>query len=137
MTQEEKSLLLKDLCARLSYRIKGIITYNKSNTTFTVEGIDNNILHLSDTEECYVEDFKPYLRPMSSMTKEERQEMEKTIGSNPIEPFGTLTDTCDNLVCSCAYGSYLMLQYLYSHHFDILNLIEKDLALEALEGMYT
>lgn len=79
MTTEDKDLLLKDLCARLPYWIKGIITYNKSNTAFTVEGIDNNVLHLSDAEECCVEDFKPYLRSMSSMTEEERKEYKHLI----------------------------------------------------------
>ena len=74
---EDKELLLRDLTARLSYGVKGIITYDKSNTTFTVEGIDNNVLHLSDAEDCYVEDFKPYLRPMSSMTEEECLELSK------------------------------------------------------------
>ena len=56
MTQAEKELLLKDLYARLPYGVKGIITYDESNTAFTVEGIDNNVIHLSDAEECYVED---------------------------------------------------------------------------------
>ena len=45
MTQEDRELLLKDLCGRLPYGVKGVITYDKSNTTFTVEGIDNNVLH--------------------------------------------------------------------------------------------
>lgn len=156
MTQEDKELLLKDLAARLLYGVK---------ISLNTEGIQNiGVLDaLYPNDECIIVDhlekrfplkngygtidygrfsleesnFKPYLRPMSSMTGEERHEMEKIIGSNPIEPFGALTDTCDNLVRSCAYGSYLMLQYLYSHHFDVINLIEKGLALEAPEGMYT
>jgi len=133
MTQKDKELLLKDLCTRLPYGVKGIITYDRSNTTFTVEGIDNNVLHLSDAEECHVEDFKPYLRPMSSMTDGEQKELEKIIdgilGYNAKNYFHsedeynweTLYNACD---------------WLNAHHFDYHGLIEKGLALEAPEGMY-
>lgn len=122
MTQEDKDLLLKDLSARLLYGVKGIITYDKSNTTFTVEGIDNNVLHLSDAEDCYVEDFKPYLRPMSSMTEEEKRELFEIGCEGNIEH---------------PYGLYFRCQdWLNAHHFDYRGLIEKGLALEAPEGMY-
>lgn len=122
MTQEDKDLLLKDLSARLLYGVKGIITYDKSNTTFTVEGIDNNVLHLSDAEDCYVEDFKPYLHPMSSMTEEEKRELFEIGCEGNIEH---------------PYGLYFRCQdWLNAHHFDYRGLIEKGLALEAPEGMY-
>ena len=125
MAQENKELLLKDLYARLLYRVKGIITYDESNTTFTVEGIDNNVLHLSDAEECYVEDFKPYLRPMSSMTKEEVGEYislkEDIVGSDDITYF---------------FETYKSIDWLNKHHFDYRGLIEKGLALEAPETIY-
>ena len=122
MTQEDKDLLLKDLSTRLFYGVKGIITYDKSNTTFTVEGIDNNVLHLSDAEDCYIEDFKPYLRPMSSMTEEEKKELGRISCEGNIEH---------------KYGIFYRSQdYLNSIHVDYRELIEKGLALEAPEGMY-
>ena len=131
MTQEDKNLLLIDLCARLPYGVKGIITYDKSNTTFTVEGIDNNVLHLSDAEECYVEDLKPRLRPMSSMTEEEKKEYESLCILIPVNYDSDLskydyytTDSIDSF------------DWLNAHHFDYRGLIEKGLALEAPEGMY-
>lgn len=132
MTQEDKELLLKDLSARLLYGVKGIITYDKSNTTFTVEGIDNNVLHLSDAEDCYVEDFKPYLRPMSSMTEEEKREyqsLQDTACSYHYE-FGDIVD--DFLY----FDNDVSLDYLNSIHVDYRGLIPKGLALEAPEGMY-
>jgi len=118
------SILLRDLTARLSYGVKGIITYDKSNTIFTVEGIDNNVLHLSDAEDCYVEDFKPYLRPMSSMTEEEIFEQKSRMRHegyfvNPLY-FHTIEE----------------FDYLNSIHVDYRGLIERGLALEASEGMY-
>ena len=112
MAQEGKELLFKDLCARLPYGVKGIITYDKSNTTFTVEGTDNNVLHLSDAEECYVEDFKPYLRPLSSMTEEERKYFQKLA------------------------FPYDFIDALNANYFDYRGLIEKGLAIEAPVDMY-
>jgi len=131
MTQEDKQLLLQDLCARLPYGVKGIITYDTSTTTFTVEGIDNNVLHLSDAEECYAEDFKLYLRPMSSMTKEE-----KKIQKDYIYHFSgnSLPDYEGDFVFEDEVHEYI--DWLLSKHFDYRNLIEKGLALDAPEGMY-
>ena len=119
MTQEEKQLLLRDLCTRLAYGVKGIITYDDSNTTFTVEGIDNNVLHLSDAEECYVEDFKPYLRPMTSMTEEEEQEFNKVVfKSQDINGISASTYVSD---------------WLISKHFDVRGLIPMGLAIAVTE----
>lgn len=133
MTQEDKNLLLKDLCARLPYKVKGIITYDKSNTTFTVEGIDNNVLHLSDAEECYVEDFKLYLRPMSSMTEEEKEELYHYYCNEIADNLNTPNLTWEFRCCvSNSFGT----DWLNAHHFDYRGLIEKGLALEAPENMY-
>ena len=129
-------LLLKDICARLPYKVKGIITYDESNTIFTVEGIDNNVLHLSNAEECCVEDFKPYLRPMSSMTEEEFYEY------NYIR-FSKIKDRINyervdvgkfHNVGIIPIKEYI--DWLNAHHFDYRGLIEKGFALEAPEGMY-
>ena len=124
MTQEEKELLLKDLCTRLPYGVKGILTYDESNTTFTIEGIDNIVLHLSDAEECYVEDFKPYLRPMSSMTEEE------------LVDYKSLEKQCEVLP-TFAYISVskcVIFDWLNAHHFDYRGLIEKGLAIKVTEN---
>ena len=120
MTQEDKELLLRDLTARLSYGVKGIITYDKSNTTFIVEGIDNNVLHLSDAEDCYVEDFKPYLRPMSSMTEEE---------------YTNLCISCtwlwfENDLRTVTHGDHKCYDWLNKHHFDYRGLIPMGLAID-------
>ena len=61
MTQEEKQLLLKDLCARLPWGC-------------------------SETDPYKIEQVKPYLRPLSSMTEEEKREYKHLIAfsGNPI-----------------------------------------------------
>jgi hypothetical protein len=142
MSQENEKLLLKDLCARLPYEVKGILTYDESNTTFTVEGIDNNVLHLSDAEECYVEDFKPYLRPMSSMTEDEFEELKEYSGLKyeqlDLASYQDGTYKCLDFYLNEVPSDVVILvfDWLNTHHFDYRGLIERGLALEAPEGMY-
>lgn len=76
MTQEHKELLLKDLCSRLPH---GVILEHKGNlsrldTIFMCDSIsisstsiDKNLLYNLDLDE-----IKPYLFPLSSMTEEQR-----------------------------------------------------------------
>lgn len=79
MTQEEKQLLLQDLCARLPYNAKADITYSKEHGSsdrlrICSEGcliLNTDVLGLYIEDEIYL---KPYLRPLSSMTEEEKKE---------------------------------------------------------------
>ena len=142
MTQEEKELLLKDLCARLPYGvkaqirrtslnlnkpvivdlpIKGVINFASTDSVITVteEGeIDYDI-----TDNC-----KPYLRPLSSMTKDELKELGNYLST---ETFVSI----DGLFPVLRAQRHTT-NFLYSRHLDVLGLIEKGLALEAPEDMY-
>ena len=118
MTPEEKQLLLKDLCARMSYGVR-----------IGIDGLSNPMDLYSIAEEdgiFYINGYysinetKPYLRPMSSMTEEEEGEFRKIMPSNPSKGENWI-QTFD---------------WLNAHHFDYRGLIKKGLALEALEGMY-
>ena len=127
MTSEEKQLLLKDLCARLSYGVKCQIDYDNEEDAFL--GIerycDDRIVSVCvETEEIglyeaseyfYPEDIKPYLRPMSSMTEEEKDEYDRLVMCN---------------------ASWVVDDWLNVRHFDYRGLILIGLALEAPEGMY-
>ena len=118
MTQEEKELLLKDLCARLPYGVKvRINTKNNYYTAIVCEITRNYICVEGGGEICFSHDsYKPYLRPMSSMTVEEQKEYFEKWGLD-----GWNVDTFD---------------WLNKHHFDYRGLIPIGLALEALEKMY-
>ena len=122
MTQEEKELLLKDFCARLCYGVKFGIGLGKLGKYDLVEinTKKGKVLFghglYTDLETC-----RPYLRPMSSMTDEERKE-ERLL-------WDIVTKTRNDL-------HYLYTDFLLSHHFDYRGLIEKGLALEAPEDMY-
>ena len=81
MTQENKEILLKDLCARLPYGVKGLVTFNGNlfMTQIQVEDrtIDGKLYdRFSEIQESWYDNvtIKPYLFPMSSMTKEQKEE---------------------------------------------------------------
>lgn len=134
MTQEEKQLLLKDLCARLPYCTKIYYYYLNKNL---VEKEETRELDFSDIEtlkynnECPQDSwcitvFKPYLRPMSSMTEEERKEFDcLTHTEFDSEDAEVYSDCVDELI-----------DFYNAHHLDYRGLIDKRLALEAPEGMY-
>lgn len=118
MTQEDKELLLKDLCARLPYNTKVFFSIIEEDEP--VE-LSLSVIRCLESIPLGQNDIviKPYLRPMSSMTEEEKEELVKEFwGSHTIK---------DRFEEVCWY---------LSKHFDINGLIEKGLALEAPEGMY-
>ena len=121
MTQEDKQLLLKDLCARLPY---GVIYHRNDGANIRLNSIDFERGNLNYTDNVEEREIKPYLRPMSSMTEEESSE------------FALLqTDFyVDGILYPIAATN--MVKWLNAHHFDYCELIEKGLALEAPEWMY-
>ena len=142
MTQEEKELLLKDLGARLQYKLHcRVFKLNediKENDDVFYGIIGNIVITLkSDKDECLMYyQIKPYLRPMSSMTEEEKKEISELLDA-PIEidSDGDITYLGGYSIIPCSdYQIYI--DYLISHHFDFRGLIPMGLAIEAPEGMY-
>ena len=128
MTQDDKELLLKDLCARLPYGVKVESIFINSDTKehkpCGIEVFDaTSILMIRDG----LGEFKPYLFPMSSMTEEQKNDC-------PI------SETNLNIINSnIGYGiiempwrlSYLFVEWCNKNHFDYRGLIPKGLALDA------
>ena len=76
MTQKDKELLLKDLTARLPYGVKCINIRWPHDGHAEISNIDTNSQKVQIFEDwCDINDCKPYLRPMSSMTEEEKEEL--------------------------------------------------------------
>ena len=136
MTQEDKSLLLKDLCARLPYGVKvnGVfLNYNKDKGKILYERCDKkfNYEHLDRYET-----LKPYLFPLSSMTEEQKKEISKRYKLHTY--YGLCIEITnhsegywddDN---SCNLQDYLWLvDWFNKNHFDYRGLIEKGLAIDA------
>lgn len=131
---EEKQMLIIDICAKLPYGLKATTKSGCWPDAYYVEGYKNNRIYLDcpvygdGDDEWLVESVIPYLRPMSSMTEEEKQWSrwyQRDVKS-------------DNFIL---YMN-LYAEWLDSNHFDWRTdgngktLIEKGLALEAPEGMY-
>ena len=131
MTQEEKEILIRDLCSRLSYEVKAYIkNWSKLDMkyyegVYTVEYIDpslNTILGYSERRfvEVIVDnddyEIKPYLFPLSSMTEEQEKE-------------------CQQIKHSYYYDddSFVLFDWYNKNHFDYSGLIEKGLAIDATE----
>ena len=85
----------------------------------------------TEGEPWTIEEFKPYLRPMSSMTEEERTEY------NKFNDFGSANLRRYEYKDFILYiPSYERIDWLNKHHFDYRGLIPKGLALEAPKDMY-
>lgn len=142
MTQEEKQLLLKDLCARLPYGVKIYTKDGKNDASFILKISDLNWIFEDDRiDEMYEYDgWKPYLRPMSSMTEEEKEEFHKLkqFSVTVVMPNGVSLLKPTYIVDLEEDGDGLnhLYDWLNAHHFDYRGLIEKGLALEAPDGMY-
>ena len=142
MTQEDKELLLKDLSARLRYGV--IVNYKESEYGFhkwkietlhaptysesglLIETDSDGWIGYTEYKGCgmssasralHLDKNLPYLRPMESMTEDERKE------------YVSLLEMCQ---CGDVY-EYEVVDWLNAHHFDYRGLIEKGLAIEVTE----
>lgn len=125
MTQEDKKLLLKDLSARLPYGVMIQIPelfYPQRKVIEKLVTI-NDLWHFND-DGTYIENVKPYLRPMSSMTEEEYKELKLISSYYGFAPYKYIDDWCPN---------YEMIDWLNKNMFDYRGLIEKGLAIEVTE----
>lgn len=133
MTQENKELLLIDLCSRLPYDVKVQFSYVITSPAI-LKGIYKDFIEC-DIALCELEDVKPYLFPLSSMTEEQY---------NSLHESGIL-DNCSHsyeYVNPHIHGvsfifkefktySLELIEWLNKHHFDYRGLIPLGLANDA------
>lgn len=137
--KEDKELLLKDLCGRLPYNTIVDYAYNAYDVHkghYVKHGskciLDCYLLDIfmSPRQNEEGEYIKPYLRPMSSMTKEEINEFATIVSSLGsavyYDEWGISIPVPQNL--SYEYLARII-NWLNVHHFDYRNLIDKDLAI--------
>ena len=126
MTQKEKELSFIDISGRLHYGVICKIKNRDSNYKLVEINCANYSLsfvscilpysgYQTSVVDVKLDAVKPYLRPMSSMTEEEKEEFGRLVS---LFAFTEVND------------------WLNAHHFDYRGLIDKGLALEAPEGMY-
>ena len=131
MIQEYKELLLKDLCARLPYNVKvqfkiNSVIENKYKFIYNVdeeyEYIEKSNLTLDIIKMLtnnYIDEIKPYLFPLSSMTEEQKMFLKQQNWCIAISTSGTVETTVEGI------------DWLNKNHFDYRGLIEKGLAIDA------
>lgn len=129
MTQKDKELLIKDLCARLPYGVKIELTWwvMDEGTCMSTTLEPDHIEQIRNDELGDVE-IKPYLFPMSSMTEEQKKEYNLLQNFVPIYYYGF-----DIIVDKELYDNWESIDYLNAHHFDYRGLIEKGLAIDVTE----
>ena len=127
MTEDEKhNLLRKDLCARLPY---GVIVKYKQKTLYPVGEYTVNVKADDDILQHRLKhlDFKPYLRPMSSLTEEEKEYIKRRFC---YENWTDFNDFFNHYQIDVE-DSYIFIDWLNAHHFDYRGLIEEGLAIDA------
>ena len=131
MAQEDKELLLKDLCGRLPHKVK--VHLSRKHNRPEEDIVLNNIIVGKDGfvtsniigYNYLLSEIKPYLRPMSSMTEEEKIE------------YQLLCDYyMDDKEEKHYFNNIATIDWYHQKHFDCRGLIKLGLALEAPEGMY-
>ena len=135
MKQEDKELLLKDLCTRLPYGVK--VLYD--NEVFSIEYVspmyEEVKLDTPDNWTVSISDIKPYLFPLSSMTDEQRKEFLSVAGyERRVEDCGRHTETYYYDMVGHEHKFYHnsdAIDWLNKNHFDYRGLIEKGLAIDA------
>ena len=125
MTQEDKQLLLKDLCARLPYNVICQVEFKEdgkyNSKDMLLSGIFTDEAYFTTKGgSIYSNEYKPYLFPLSSMTDEEQR---------------TLDSMCNGVEMVRRLSGLKMFDkafnWLNENHFDYRGLIEKGLALDA------
>ena len=137
MTQEDKELLLKDLCARLPYHIRVKVWLKDGTTEEGTLDLEHNYGDVLKDAFYYNEivKIKPYLFPMSSMTDEQCYKfycgfVENEIDYNDFKKY--YFDSCSwdkvlTLISDCSD----IIDWFNENHFDYRGLIEKGLAIDA------
>ena len=136
MTQEQKELLLKDLCGRLPYGVKvQKYSYEGVETIETLYEIDADGCISTLECETLVPISKPYLFPLSTMTEEQYKEW-CDLEANPLDEI--LTRNANGEKMSTLEHHLLIaksltdsVNYCYKNHFDIYGLIPMGLAIDA------
>jgi hypothetical protein len=141
MTEEDITLLLKDLSARLPYGVKIALknngSYHHDNVAkkgdITIDKLKGftgsyfNIYHSNPLDwdwyddDIDIEDIKPYLFPLSSMTEEQWKEYQTL----------KMTDWVEGDINGVFINAGTITDWLNKNHFDYRGLIEKGLAIDA------
>lgn len=145
MTQEEKQLLLQDLCTRLPYGvILQVGIFDNGDIKYHNKKLDYQLLSLIELDGRYYSNgllckynqftAKPYLRTMSSMTEEEEREYNAAL--TPLGDFMFEQEELFKPIQLYKNIPFELYEFFNSYHFDYRGLIPMGLALEAPNEIY-
>jgi hypothetical protein len=135
MTEENKELLLKYLCMASPYNVYimgdmyktfdgGIISTLKS------VDVERELVELKSViTPFHIDEVKPYLRLMSSITEDEKREIYNWLAENDVDWSDFSKLRLDKILISFD-SSWLLVNWLFEHHFDFMGLISKSLAIK-------
>ena len=123
MIQEDKELLLKDICARFPYGVVIHVDEKTSQADERLYGMRENGGKLLINDAFYIEEIKPYLFPMSSMTEEQKKELEDTLIEMQLK---AISDEING-----ENVATYEIDFYNKHHIDYRGLIPMGLAIDA------
>ena len=128
MTEEDKDLLLKDLYARLRYGIK--FKADDEDCIREIHYIKDENIYIREYQNLpyWIDNIKPYLRPISSMTEEESKEY-FDFRNQELQRVAFAEIGRESAIAEIS-------DWLNAHHLDYRGFIEKGLVLEAPKDMY-
>ena len=149
MKQEDKILLVKDLCSRLPYGVRvchmssefsGVLhdisvlhMYEGNDDSDKPDSIVDYVADIDFFGDGYpyeVEEFKPYLFPLSSISSEQLKEVSEILGKD-VEVFDNYLNIVEHTRNTFSYLEFdALFDWFNKNHFDYRNLIEKGLAID-------
>ena len=149
MKQEDKILLVKDLCSRLPYGVRichmtsefsGVLhnisvlhMYEGNSDSDKPDSIVDYIADIDFFGDGYpyeVEAFKPYLFPLSSISSEQLKEVSEILGKD-VEIFDNYLNIVEHTRNTFSYLELdALFEWFNKNHFDYRNLIERNLAID-------
>ena len=134
MNEQYKELLFIDLCGRLPYKVRmfEIEPINDIQSNLTLQSITNKESVICITPSggvigSSIDAFKPYLFPLSSMTEEQKEEIEDKL----IFPSNSNGGWIEILYNDKYNIPFWFVDFCNKNHFDYRGLIEKGLAIDA------
>lgn len=155
MTQEHVDLLTKELSARVPYGVKiktdffqtaTLISIRKNislnsgkelSVTYDISGKDEPF-QMEERWGTPISEIKPYLIPLSCMTEEQYDEMEKMVLNDYTDHMRITNELREKVDFITHWPLYSpdVIDWFHRNHFDYRGLIEMGLVLKAPDGMY-
>ena len=146
MNKENKDLLLRDLCGRVPYGVKISVQswderemeyVDRIDVLYSVNG-DEYIKSVNEDYDFSLEDIKPYLFPLSSISEDQKYDfycrfIENDCNFDDFKKFYLYNGMWRRKLLTSLYDIEAIIEWFHKNHIDYRGLIEKGLAIDATE----